>query len=595
MYLAARLVVDCAMVKKSQSSGFLSKVVGYFRAPDSELQGDDDSQQSRTDDTEKNALKQLIERKRSDDHIRRREFNHLRDIRRGAGSHIQSSERATGFSVSSGFDANDRASTIKKIDAIETHMVKTWAKGKNSPPKEAPTKEVPTKPTSKAATAGAPDFLDSMNLDFTALMSKTSASEFQLLVDSPPEPSDPQSTQQVDAVASVFFPIPERPPAPVMEDVHSGPLADGLQEAAILFAEGDSGSAEQILLGMLQSQSVAPVAADLLAFALFDLYRATGQQDGFDVVAMDYAERFARSPGEWFSLPDMVAHAAEHAESKAAQPPEPEPEIDPEQETEEKAAEKDTSMYWMCSALLDATAVTALRSRFKTPKEPWFVDWEQLREIDPSTAKEMADLLTYWCKLPSELHFSNIDTLLKALERRTPADDNQTDPIWWLTRLDALCIAGRHDDFESLALDYCVVYEVSPPSWFEVACTFVSEDAASALATTQDDPESVQAPLDGPDNTRHYAKCALSGELSGDTTQAMALLQAASAANRHVIVNCALLIRVDFVAAGDILNWALACEALEGDVQFIQVPRLVAVLFQMLEINLHAHVSVRPN
>ena len=44
--------------------------------------------------------------------------------------------------------------------------------------------------------------------------------------------------------------------------------------------------------------------------ALFDLYRATGQQSKFEALAMDYLQRFGWSAPQWYSLPRMVAETA---------------------------------------------------------------------------------------------------------------------------------------------------------------------------------------------------------------------------------------------------------------------------------------------
>ena len=74
------------MGTKPQSSGLLSKVANIFRASDGasgkgQLDADE-SQHSVVDDSEKNALQALIQRKRQDDLVRRREFNYLRKLRR---------------------------------------------------------------------------------------------------------------------------------------------------------------------------------------------------------------------------------------------------------------------------------------------------------------------------------------------------------------------------------------------------------------------------------------------------------------------------------------------------------------------------------
>ena len=60
-----------------------------------------------------------------------------------------------------------------------------------------------------------------------------------------------------------------------------------------------------------------------------------------------------------------------------------------------------------------------------------------------------------------------------------------------------------------------------------------------------------------------------------------------------VSVSCARLIRVDFIAAGDLLNWVLARRSENRSVQFVDAHRLVALFFGAMGINEHAKVQVR--
>ena len=60
-----------------------------------------------------------------------------------------------------------------------------------------------------------------------------------------------------------------------------------------------------------------------------------------------------------------------------------------------------------------------------------------------------------------------------------------------------------------------------------------------------------------------------------------------------VNVSCARLIRVDFIAAGDLLNWVLIKRGESRMVQFVDAHRLVALFFGAMGINEHAKVQVR--
>ena len=60
-----------------------------------------------------------------------------------------------------------------------------------------------------------------------------------------------------------------------------------------------------------------------------------------------------------------------------------------------------------------------------------------------------------------------------------------------------------------------------------------------------------------------------------------------------VNVSCAKLIRVDFIAAGDLLNWVLAKRTENRTVTFLDAHRMVALFFGAMGINEHATVKVR--
>ena len=85
----------------------------------------------------------------------------------------------------------------------------------------------------------------------------------------------------------------------------------------------------------------------------------------------------------------------------------------------------------------------------------------------------------------------------------------------------------------------------------------------------------------------------LSGQLVGDIGQTLKKLQTELGAAAMVNVNCARLIRVDFIAAGDLLNWVLARRSENRSVTFVDSHRLVALFFGAMGINEHARVKVR--
>ena len=95
--------------------------------------GDDDSMLPPDSNLEKLALNERIAIRRKDELVRRREFSYLRKVRAQNQHGLNGTvPRPSIFSNSSSFHQEDqtpqeRARTVKKIDAIEAHMVEFWA------------------------------------------------------------------------------------------------------------------------------------------------------------------------------------------------------------------------------------------------------------------------------------------------------------------------------------------------------------------------------------------------------------------------------------------------------------------------------------
>jgi hypothetical protein len=61
----------------------------------------------------------------------------------------------------------------------------------------------------------------------------------------------------------------------------------------------------------------------------------------------------------------------------------------------------------------------------------------------------------------------------------------------------------------------------------------------------------------------------------------------------QVQIACPKLIRLDFIAAGDVLNWVLQQRTENRSVTFTDAHRLVAMFFGAMGINEHARIKVK--
>ncbi|WP_311223113.1 MULTISPECIES: STAS domain-containing protein [unclassified Acidovorax] len=582
------------MTKEESSRGLLSKMARFVRNPTVNWTELDSIEADRESQYSKQVLKEMIERKRRNDFVRRREFDQLRKLRQREALHGQRTEDPTArpsFFQSSMASPDERAVTLKKIDEIEAQMSQQWWKGRGT---GAPAGEgaMAGQPGQPGQPAGATTPVQAGATQVNAFAPTEPASLVGDLGQAPAvQPLfSPESIQDAASSRAPLTP-PALPPAagvaaPAQPSSWPEPPVfvhePDLEEAAIRFANGDHAGAEAALRDVLALHATDTPAQQLdFWMTLFDLYRATGEHERFDTLAIDFAALFDRSAPMWFSLPALVGAAA-------ATPAQDVP----------GAAQRE--FKWSAPPTLTLQSVAALQASTLRAPAPWALTWSRLQSIDAAVVPVLADLFSQWAEQDVQLVFHGVDTLLGVLQQLTPSGDRNAEPQGWRLHMAALRMMGRPDEFELVALDYCVTYEVSPPSWASPRCGYSGDDQAADT-----DMAALESPLDDPHSTSGFEisrpsmldepVAALSGRVEGDAGPLLAPLEAMAQPGAPLVVACERLIRVDFAAAGSVLNWTAEQEAQGRSVQFVNVPRLVAVFFNVIGINEHARVVPRTN
>ncbi|MDO8285380.1 MAG: STAS domain-containing protein [Rhodoferax sp.] len=599
------------MATKDDRPGLLSKMAMFVRNPTkdwSELERPLPDQDSGFD---KQVLKQMIERKRQNDFVRKREFDQLRKLRSRGASAVAGMGRPSVFQSSMATDPDGRAVTLKKIDEIEAQMSKQWWKGKQDaanaqgagfpvakPPAAAPAPPHAMEPTRPASFSE--QFESTDGHDRFAEESPSKGAEFKAtemgdgmdpgLRAQPRAQARPGAgrgpamgslangydSAEVGFSTSKLFAID-------VEDMATDPE---LEEAAIRFANGDDEGAESGLLAALRGDGVQPEVAYSWVAALLDLYRATQQRTRFEQAVAEFADRFETVP-QWSVIGDVPAGraAASPGSAPGATPP---------------RASRDYSIgaIWCSPAELNAQALEELRDAMASNPTPWHLDWSRLVRITEDAVPLMTGLFGSLCDEPVALRFSGARRLVDTLRSMMPSGDQSVSPEWWAMRLNALRTMQLLDDFELAALDYCVTYEVSPPAWQEARCQYENVEAEDEAAARADPSgwgsgysQMPTAPI-GLDGSQ-AVEVELTGNVLGDASQALASFDRTGHRGDGIIVSCKGLLRVDFSAAGSILNWVAMRQAEGCHVQFRDVHRLVAAFFNVIGINEHARVVPR--
>jgi hypothetical protein len=637
-------------------SGFFRKVVKFVANPATDwTELGEQNSQTRESEFAKSELRAMIERKRRNDFVRKRELDMLRRVRREGLNPDQLAALATSSRLDDSearmqeTQSRPEVGVKAKIDEIEKQMVaenfgEAPRRGRpafnasdlpTEPPRRGPTRQFPpTNPETQPSNGGrqqaapAPTTPSKADLDkpleFT-LSFQSEATGPGRGLDATPAPTAkgpapnakptaptgnkppavvPILTQPVQPDTSslraqppVNKPVvPQAPPppaAPAFKPLSfdgntnfSNPFAlevnevmhdPELDEAVIAFANADFETCEQSL-----AQATSPAGGRFdhaeTWLVLFDMYRAIGEQAKFESLAMEYAHQFGWSAPQWFSMPQMVAEAR----------------------TEDRPRTPSSQMAvgWAAPELVDADSVSRLRAATLQLPMPWVFDWSALGRIDIEACIALTELLVGWSRQELRMRWLEGERLLDVLAETAPTGAKDVDPAYWALRLEVLRLTNRPDQFDEVAIDYCVTYEVSPPSWEPAACVVRLGDAGrgdsqqgsmtSEISTGFAESRMMEDGLGISQTTVE-----LSGQLVGDVGTLLEKLTRDLGPATTVNVSCARLIRVDFIAAGDIFNWVLGRRGENRSVVFTDVHRLLALFFSAMGINEHAQVKVR--
>lgn len=565
--------------------GLLSKVARFVRNPTVDwaeldsLGGSQESQYTRQ------KLKEMIERKRRNDFVRKREFDQLRKLRRkeiAPGVLHDDTPTRTSFMSTGIGESSERAETLRKINAIEQQMSQQWWKAQGAtPPGRAPSRPEPEAPAASTASE-APSSLGETTLPPPLSTSQAGAWHDPLQAFAPTAPSALQPDSSINSeVPSALFRDdnahnPFASSAPAEEDtIRTAPREEkfvhepDLEEAAILFANADYVGAARCLNEVLARHAKdEPADQHEIWMTLFDLYRATGRQEPFDALAIDYAARYGRSAPLWFSMPRQLGVAPAALDEAQAQ----------------------RELVWNAPATLGQQSVTALQASLARAKPPWTLNWGRLASIEAPALAALIELFGAWANQKVKLRFQGLAALHQVLQAHTVAEDRSLDPQWWLLRMALLRLTGQADDFEVVALDYCVTYEVSPPSWVDPKCSLLGEGAAESAGGAL-----AAAPDAGAGDDGAAVVAELVGEIEGDAQPTLAPLEVLMQKGRPFVIACDRLIRIDFAAVGSVLNWAAVQQAQGRELHFRNLHRLIAVFFNVIGIGEHAWVEPRKN
>ncbi|HMM47412.1 MAG TPA: STAS domain-containing protein [Thiobacillaceae bacterium] len=286
----------------------------------------------------------------------------------------------------------------------------------------------------------------------------------------------------------------------IVVDEASGAPQSSVDEAAILYASGQTKSAERLLMDTLD-------AGDRRGWhMLFDLFSLQDREREFEQLAVDYAVRFETSPPIWQPRAGSAAPGA--------------------------APQTQTATLEL-PGLLDRKAASDLREGVAAAaaNDVIQIDFSRIAMVDEAGADDCVHILAAARKTGRKLRISGVERLIALLEDLTRATHSRA--AHWLLLLELHQTLGHHDDFEDLAVGYAVHFEVSPPSWVDV-------QAAEVIQGKPDEPA---------DDALH-----LSGEIAPANAEALRQFGDHAAAHDDVVVDLSRVTRIDYESVGQFIS-----------------------------------------
>lgn len=305
-----------------------------------------------------------------------------------------------------------------------------------------------------------------------------------------------------------------------------------VEEVSILYAN------EQIeLAAEMLGASLGEAGADRTVWwMLFDLYQISGQQEQFDNLSIDYASKFETSPPAWTG---------------------------PERSPSGAAPYSGVAPTLAFSGTLDAAIASQLaRMQQLAPGNPVLrLEFNRVTAIAPAGCALLLAALQTLRADKHELIVVGAAELAAQIRATLRVGRRGDSEACWLLLLELLQLLNREKEFEETGMDYCVTFEVSPPSF--VPPTKVATTARQYASVSSD-------------------RFMLPAVIDGDGAALFPAIDAYAEQYHPVVFDCSRLVRIEFGTAGLLLTKLRALAAAGKKIELRDVNHLVAALLRLL-------------
>jgi anti-anti-sigma regulatory factor len=329
-----------------------------------------------------------------------------------------------------------------------------------------------------------------------------------------------------------------------------------IEETAILFANGLIDPAEAGLRAAIESDSLGD-AAQRGWLMLFELLQQRNDKSAFESLTIEYVLRFESSPPAWIQYKE---------EAPARTPAGP-------------AKPAGVALIVLPEAI-DAGVVKHLEQlkQQSLVHQSITIDASNVRMVDMVGAELLLRVLNAFKRASHDLTVVGADLLVTPLRAAVEAGRRDPSDAVWMLLLEVFRLLNRQHDFEETGIQYCITYEVSPPSW---------EPAPSNLRTREAEPQAPRPAEPAVEGLQWR------GTLRGEGEPHFGRLIAQARIDKQIVVDCTYLKRVEFATATAMLSMLARIRQAGAAVEFRNVNYLIAALFSLLGIDAVAQIQLR--
>ncbi|MDD5330754.1 MAG: STAS domain-containing protein [Sulfuricella sp.] len=322
--------------------------------------------------------------------------------------------------------------------------------------------------------------------------------------------------------------------------VASAEMTSVAEEAAILYASGHAGQAAALLLDYTRS---GPARADAQPWLmLFEIFQLQGEKRSFDELALEFVVKFERTAPVW-----------DHAKVPGAKSP-------------QAPAGPAGEGYVSLTGVLKGDKDSFFQSMVQTAQKGagLRLDFSRLDGVEACGSRRLAETLLDLKKSGKKITPIGVAHLADLL-KGVIGQGGEGEQAHWQLLLHLYQCQGMQAEFEDLAVDYAVTFEVSPPSWEPVCQGKTAAAAAPADAAPHDD-------------DAFY----LSGVISAASEQQFRKMADFAATHNEVLLDMAGVPRVDFVSVGNFVGALAGLSGSGKKVLIRNANELIRALFAIM-------------